>query len=95
VYNGLFLNILPNLSTISSSSTSLPGILDVYSSPVYWYPRVSPAFEPLEGDGFILQEQVVFTRIRSGATLVASGGSACGLSISSAASKSNSGWKLG
>jgi hypothetical protein len=31
-------------------------------------------FEPLDGDGFILQVHGVFTRIRSGATLVASGG---------------------
>jgi hypothetical protein len=28
---------------ISSSSTSVPGILDVSSSPVYWYLRVSRA----------------------------------------------------
>jgi hypothetical protein len=28
---------------MSSSSTSLPGILDVSSLPVYWYPRVSRA----------------------------------------------------
>jgi hypothetical protein len=28
---------------MSSLSTSLPGILDVSSSPVYWYPRVSRA----------------------------------------------------
>jgi hypothetical protein len=27
------------------------------------------AFDDLDGDGFILQEQSVFTRIRSGATL--------------------------
>jgi hypothetical protein len=40
VYGGIFLKILPNLSTMSSSPTSLPGILDVSSSPVYWYPRV-------------------------------------------------------
>jgi hypothetical protein len=38
-------------------------------------------FVPLDGDGFILQEQRVFTRIRSGATLVARGGGAHGLSI--------------
>jgi hypothetical protein len=31
----------PSLSTMSSSSTSVPSILDVSSSPVYWYPRVS------------------------------------------------------
>jgi hypothetical protein len=43
VYGGISLKILPSLSTMSSSSTSLPGILDVSSSPVYWYPRVSRA----------------------------------------------------
>jgi hypothetical protein len=32
------------------------------------------AFEPLDGDGFILQVHRVFTRIRSGARLVASNG---------------------
>jgi hypothetical protein len=41
----------------------------------------------LDGDGFILQEQGVFTRILSGATLVASGGGACGFSISHAAAE--------
>jgi hypothetical protein len=34
----------------------------------------APAFEALDGDGFILQVHGVFTRIRSGATLVASSG---------------------
>jgi hypothetical protein len=34
----------------------------------------APAFEPLDTDGFILQVHGVFTRIRSGATLVASSG---------------------
>jgi hypothetical protein len=34
------------------------------------------AFDVLDGDGFILQVQGVFTRIRSGATLKALGGSA-------------------
>jgi hypothetical protein len=33
---------------------------------------LAPAFEPLDGDGFILQVNGVFTRIRSGARLVAS-----------------------
>jgi hypothetical protein len=37
------------------------------------------AFDDLDGDGFILQEQSVFTRIRSGATLKALGGGALGL----------------
>jgi hypothetical protein len=32
-------------------------------------PFFPAAFNDLEGDGFILQEQSVFTRIRSGATL--------------------------
>jgi hypothetical protein len=43
VYGGMSLKILPRLSTMSLSSTSLTGILDVSSSPVYWYPRVSRA----------------------------------------------------
>jgi hypothetical protein len=34
VYGGISLKILPSLSTISLSSTSLPGILEVSSSPV-------------------------------------------------------------
>jgi hypothetical protein len=37
---------------------------------------LAPAFEPLDGDGFILQVHGVFTHILSGATLVASGGGA-------------------
>jgi hypothetical protein len=36
VYGGISMNILPSLSTMSSSSTSLPGVLDVSSSLVYW-----------------------------------------------------------
>jgi hypothetical protein len=43
VYGGMSLKILPSLSTMSSSSISPPGILEVSSSPVYWYPRVSRA----------------------------------------------------
>jgi hypothetical protein len=35
VYDGMSLKILPSLSTMSSSSTSSPGIRDVSSSPVY------------------------------------------------------------
>jgi hypothetical protein len=35
-----------------------------------------PAFVPSDGEGFILQVHGVFTRIRSGATLVASSGGA-------------------
>jgi hypothetical protein len=34
----------------------------------------APALELLEGEGFILQMHRVFTRIRSGAVLVASSG---------------------
>jgi hypothetical protein len=36
----------------------------------------APAFVPLDGEGFILQVHGVFTRIRSGASLVASSGGA-------------------
>jgi hypothetical protein len=36
----------------------------------------APTFEPLDRDGVILQEHGVFTRIRSGATLVESCGGA-------------------
>jgi hypothetical protein len=36
VYDGMSLKMLPNLSTMSSSSISPPGIRDVLSSPVYW-----------------------------------------------------------
>jgi hypothetical protein len=39
-------------------------------------------FMLLDGEGFILQVQRVFTRIRSGATAVATGGSAPGSTIS-------------
>jgi hypothetical protein len=35
----------------------------------------------LDGEGFILQEQRVFTRIRSGAAVVANGGGALGSTI--------------
>jgi hypothetical protein len=54
--------------------------------------RCQPS-KPLDGDGFILQEQGVFTHIRSGATLVASGGGACGLPISRVAVEETLGWK--
>jgi hypothetical protein len=37
------------------------------------------ALDALDGDGFILQVQGVFTRIRSGATLKVSGGDALDL----------------
>jgi hypothetical protein len=41
-----------------------------------WLLFFPPAFDVFDGDGFILQEQGVFTRIRSGATLQLSGGDA-------------------
>jgi hypothetical protein len=53
------LKILPSLSTMSSASISPLGIRDVSPSPV--------VFMLFDGDGFILQRQRVFTRIRSGA----------------------------
>jgi hypothetical protein len=45
----------------------------------------APAFAPLDGEGFILQVHRVFTRIRSGASLVMSSGDACGFANYSAA----------
>jgi hypothetical protein len=39
-------------------------------------------FMLMDGEGFILQVQRVFTRIRSGATAVATGGSVLGSTIS-------------
>jgi hypothetical protein len=42
------------------------------------------ALDALDGDGFILQVQGVFTRIRSGATLQASGGGALGSTTAAA-----------
>jgi hypothetical protein len=47
----------------------------------------APAFKPLDGDGFILQVHGVFTRIRSGATLVASSDGARGLAMYGAAAE--------
>jgi hypothetical protein len=44
-----------------------------------------------DGEGFILQVHQVFTRIRSGATAVASGGSALGSTISSEVAVCNGG----
>jgi hypothetical protein len=43
-----------------------------------------PAFDVFDGDGFILQVQGVFTRIRSGATLNPSGGDALGSTTAAA-----------
>jgi hypothetical protein len=45
----------------------------------------APAFAPLDREGFILQVHGVFTRIPSGASLVASSGGARGLANYSAA----------
>jgi hypothetical protein len=47
----------------------------------------APAFELLDGDGFILQIQRVFTRIRSEATPVAGGGDTLGSLLSRAAAE--------
>jgi hypothetical protein len=41
MYKGMSLKILPNLSMMTSSSSSKPGIQDVSSLPVYWYLRMS------------------------------------------------------
>jgi hypothetical protein len=43
-----------------------------------FFPALAPAFAPLDGENFILQVHWVFTRIRSGALLVASSGDARG-----------------
>jgi hypothetical protein len=48
------------------------------------------AFDDLDGDGFILQVQGVFTRIRSGATLKALGGGALGSTTAAACAGSGS-----
>jgi hypothetical protein len=53
----------------------------------------APAFEPLNGDGFILQVHGVFTRIRSGASLVESSGGARRLAIYGATAEARvNGW---
>jgi hypothetical protein len=53
----------------------------------------TPTFEPLDGDGFILQVHGVFTHIRLGASLVASSGGARRLAIyGSAAEARVDGW---
>jgi hypothetical protein len=51
----------------------------VASSRVLFFPPA--AFEVFDGEGFILQVHGVFTRIRSGATAVASYGGALGSTI--------------
>jgi hypothetical protein len=48
------------------------------------------AFADLDGEGFILQVQGVFTRIRSGATLQALGGGALGSTTAAACAGSGS-----
>jgi hypothetical protein len=48
------------------------------------------AFTDLDGEGFILQVQGVFTRIRSGATLKARGGGALGSTTAAACAGSGS-----
>jgi hypothetical protein len=48
------------------------------------------AFDDLDGDGFILQVQNVFTCIRSGATLEALGGGALGSTAAAACAGSRS-----
>jgi hypothetical protein len=50
------------------------------------------AFVVFDGDGFILQVHGVFTRIRSGATVVASYGGALGFALYSTAAVCNSGY---
>jgi hypothetical protein len=53
----------------------------------------APVFAPLDGEGFILQEHEVFTRIRSGASLVVSSGGARGLANYGAAMQARvDGW---
>jgi hypothetical protein len=49
-----------------------------------FFPAPALAFAPLDGEGFILQEHGVFTRIRSGASLVVSSGGTRGLANYSA-----------
>jgi hypothetical protein len=53
----------------------------VASSRALFFPPV--AFEVFDGEGFILQVHGVFTRIRSGAAVVASYGGAFGSTLSS------------
>jgi hypothetical protein len=58
-----------------------------------FFPAPAPAFAPLDGDGFILQVRGVFTRIHSGASLVASSGGARQHAIYNAAAEARvNGW---
>jgi hypothetical protein len=52
---------------------------------VLFFLAPAPAFAPLDGEDFILQVHRVFTRIRSGALLVASSGGVRGSADYSAA----------
>jgi hypothetical protein len=52
-----------------------------------FFPALAPAFAPLDGEAFILQEHRVFTHIRSGASLVVSSGGTCGLAHYSVAAE--------
>jgi hypothetical protein len=62
------------------------------SSRPLFFPPV--AFVVLDGDGFILQVHGVFTRIRSGATLVALGGGALRSTAAAACAGGDSGQGL-
>jgi hypothetical protein len=55
----------------------------VASSRALFFPPAD--FEVFDGEGFILQVHSVFTRIRSGATVVVSDGGALGSTLSSTA----------
>jgi hypothetical protein len=55
------------------------GVVDPWADPStslrdLFFPTPAPAFAPLDGEDFILQVHGVFTRIRSGFSLLASGG---------------------
>jgi hypothetical protein len=58
------------------------------SSRPLFFPAV---FVDMDGEGFILQVHGVFTRIRSGATVAALGGSALGSTAAAACARSESG----
>jgi hypothetical protein len=58
------------------------------SSRPLFFPAV---FTDLDGEGFILQVHIVFTRIRSGATLEALGGGVLGCTVMEACAGSGAG----
>jgi hypothetical protein len=62
------------------------------SSRLLFFPPV--AFMVLDGDGFILQVHGVFTRIRSGATMVACSGGALRSTVAAACTGGDSGKDL-